>query len=192
MPAENDGKGVLSESLEVSHLSVGQIDSDDVLRSAFASLILGDLAVGEAVSALGVAGLVHAEDFDWLGIFIVILNIGTLLIKLRVEWETSVQIQDVADILHQENESALGVRQDLRALALFDRGEVDLDVAILLDLVSILLLLKLSRLGLNSKHHLVLHKVISSEIDAFIVVHQSFPARSYSTTLVPTALIARA
>lgn len=192
MPAENDGKGVLSESLEVSHLSVGQIDSDHVLRGAFSSLILGDLAVGEAVSALGVAGLVHAEDFDWLGIFIVILNIGTLLVKLRVEGETSVQIQDVTDILHQEDESALGVRQDLRALTLFDGGKVDLDVAILLDLVSILLLLKLSRLGLNGKHHLVLHQVVPSEIDAFIVVHQSFPARSYSTTLVPTALIARA
>jgi len=157
MPAENDGKRILSESLEVSHLSVRQIDSNHILRGSFASLILGDLAVGEAVGALGVAGLVHAEDFDWLGIFIVILNIGTLLVKLRVEWETSVQIQDVADILHQEDESALGVCQDLGALALFDWGEIDLDVAILLDLVCILLLLELSRLGLNGEHHLILH-----------------------------------
>ena len=107
MPAENYGKRVLSESLEVSHLSVGQIDSDHVLRGAFSSLILGDLAVGEAVSALGVAGLVHAEDFDWLGIFVMILNIGTLLVNLRVKREACVQIQDVTDILHQENESAL-------------------------------------------------------------------------------------
>jgi hypothetical protein len=149
MPAENDGKRVLYESLEVFHLSVAQVDSDNVLRSAFASFILGDFAVGEAVSALGVAGLVHAEDFDWFGIFVMILNIGTLLVKLRVERETCVQIQDVADILHQEDECALRVRQDLRALTLFDRGKVDLDVAILLDLISILLLLELCGLGLN-------------------------------------------
>jgi hypothetical protein len=80
MPAENDGKRVLYESLEVFHLSVAQIDSDNVLRGAFASLILGDLAVGEAVGALGVSGFVHAEDFDRLGIFVMILNIGTLLV----------------------------------------------------------------------------------------------------------------
>jgi hypothetical protein len=149
MPAENDGKRVFNESLEVFNLSVAEIDSDNVLRGAFASLILGDLAVGEAVGALGVAGLVHAEDFNWLGIFVMILNIGTLLVKLRVEREACVQIQDVTDILHQEDESALGVRQDLRALTLFDGGKVDLDVAILLDLISILLLLELCGLGLN-------------------------------------------
>jgi hypothetical protein len=85
MPAENDGKRVLNESLEVSHLSVAQIDTDHVLRGAFASLSLGDLAVGEAEGALGVAGLVHAEDFDWLRIFVMILNIGAFLVKLRVE-----------------------------------------------------------------------------------------------------------
>ena len=100
MPAENDRKRVLNESLEVFHLSVAEIDSDNVLRGAFTSLILGDLAVGEAVGALGVSGLVHAEDFDWLGIFVMILNIGTLLVKLRVEREACVQIQDVPDILH--------------------------------------------------------------------------------------------
>jgi len=149
MPAENDGKRVLYESLEVFHLSIAQIDSDHVLRGAFTSLILGDLAVGEAVGALGIAGLVHAEDFDWLGIFVMILNIGTLLVKLRVEREACVQIQDVADILHQEDESSLGVRKNLGALTLFDRGKVDLDVAILLDLISILLLLELCGLGLN-------------------------------------------
>ena len=149
MPAENDGKRVFNESLEVFYLSVAQIDSDNILRGAFASLILGDLAVGEAIGALGVAGFIHAEYFDWLGIFVMILNIGTLLVNLRVKREACVQIQDVADILHQEDESALGVRQDLRALTLFDWGKVDLDVAILLDLISILLLLELCWLGLN-------------------------------------------
>ena len=85
MPAENYRKRVFNESLEVFHLSVAQIDSNHVLRGAFTSLILGDLAVGEAVSTLGVAGLIHAKDFYWLGIFVMILDIGTFLVKLRVE-----------------------------------------------------------------------------------------------------------
>lgn len=87
------------------------------------------------------------------------------------------------------------MRQDLRALTLFDWGKVDLDVAILLDLISILLLLKLCGLGLDCKHHLVLHKVVSAEVYAFIVEHQTFPTLSCPTSasaLVPTTLIARA
>ena len=140
MPTEDDGKRVFNESLEVSHLSVAQIDTDHVLRGAFASLSLGDLAVGKTEGALCVTGLVHAEDFDWLRIFVMILNIGTLLVKLGVERKASIQIQDVAEILHQEDESTLGISQNLRALTLLDGGEVDRDVAILLDLISICLL----------------------------------------------------